>query len=80
MLDVKLIRQETEKVLASLKRRKTEFTLDEFLAKDKEWRSLVSKSENIQAQLKTKSKEIGLAIKDKKDPEIIGIANLIAKR
>lgn len=77
MLDVKLIRQETEKVLASLKRRKTEFTLDEFLAKDKEWRGLVSKSENIQAQLKSKSKEIGLAIKEKKDPE--GIKSEVAR-
>lgn len=71
MLDVKLIRQETEKVLASLKRRKSEFSLDEFLAKDKEWRNLVSKSETIQASLKNKSKEIGLAMKEKRDAESI---------
>lgn len=71
MLDVKLIRQDTAKVLASLKRRKSEFSLDEFLAKDKEWRNLVTKSETIQSQLKNKSKEIGLAMKEKKDPEPI---------
>lgn len=71
MLDVKLIRQETAKVLASLKRRNPAFTLDEFLAKDKEWRGLVSHSETIQSQLKNKSKEIGLAMKEKKDTESI---------
>ena len=71
MLDVKLIRQDTAKVLVSLKRRKPEFSLDDFLSKDKEWRNLVSKSETIQNQLKNKSKEIGLAMKDKKDAEPI---------
>lgn len=71
MLDVKLIRQDTAKVLASLKRRKTEYSLDEFLGKDKEWRNLVARSESIQSQLKTKSKDIGLAMKEKKDAEPI---------
>ena len=71
MLDVKLIRQETAKVLAALKRRKQEFSLDEFLLKDKEWRNLVTKSELIQSQLKNKSKEIGMAMKEKKDAEPI---------
>jgi len=62
MLDINLIRNETETVRKNLKRRNNpEYLkmLDELLKKDEEWRSLKTKNQELQHERNVLSKKIG---------------------
>lgn len=60
MIDLKLIRQEPEKVKESLRKRGRETGIvDEILQFDAEWRNLVSEQGKLQAELNRRSEEIG---------------------
>ena len=70
MLDINLIRNETEMVRENLKRRDKKENLkllDEFLKKDGEWRKLKTKNQELQHKRNVLSKKIGLLKKGKKD-------------
>ncbi|MCR4429089.1 MAG: serine--tRNA ligase [Caldiserica bacterium] len=60
MIDLKLIRQDPEKVKESLRKRGRETSIvDEILRLDAEWRNLVSEQGKFQAELNRRSEEIG---------------------
>jgi seryl-tRNA synthetase len=59
MIDIQLIRQDTEKVQAALAMRGTEFNIDEILETDKQRRALLQETENLKARRNTVSKDIG---------------------
>ena len=67
MLDIKLIRQEPEKVKAALKRRNAEDRIDELLALDKERRDMLYETEQLKNQQNTVSKQIPQFKKEGKD-------------
>ena len=58
MLDIKLIRQEPEKVKAALARRKEEDKIDEILELDKKRRDALYEAEQLKNQQNTVSKQI----------------------
>jgi seryl-tRNA synthetase len=59
MIDIQLIRQDTEQVQAALAMRGTEFNIDEILETDKQRRALLQETENLKARRNTVSKDIG---------------------
>ena len=59
MIDIQLIRQNTEQVQAALAMRGTEFNIDEILNTDKQRRALLQETENLKAHRNTVSKDIG---------------------
>ena len=59
MLDIQLIRQDTEHVRAALAMRGTEFNLDEILNIDKQRRELLQETESLKANRNAVSKNIG---------------------
>ena len=59
MIDIQLIRQDTEQVQAALAMRGTEFNIDEILDIDKQRRVLLQETENLKARRNTVSKDIG---------------------
>ena len=59
MLDIQLIRQDTEHVQAALAMRGTEFNLDEILNIDKQRRALLQETESLKANRNAVSKNIG---------------------
>ena len=67
MLDIKLIRQEPEKVKAALKRRKAEDRVDELLALDTERRDVLYNVEQLKSKQNTVSKQIPVLKKEGKD-------------
>ena len=67
MLDIKLIRQEPEKVKAALKRRNAEDRIDELIALDKERRDMLYETEQLKNQQNTVSKQIPQFKKEGKD-------------
>ncbi|MBE7035457.1 MAG: serine--tRNA ligase [Ruminococcaceae bacterium] len=58
MLDIKLIRQEPEKVKAALARRKEEITIDELLELDKRRRDALYEAEQLKSKQNAVSKQI----------------------
>ena len=58
MLDIKLIRQEPEKVKAALARRKEEDKIDELLALDSQRRDALYEAEQLKSKQNAVSKQI----------------------
>lgn len=67
MLDIKLIRENPEKVNELLKRRNESLSIDEVLKIDSERREIQTKADNLRAERKNLSKDIGMLIKEGKD-------------
>ena len=67
MLDIKLIRQEPEKVKAALARRKAEDRVDELLTLDTERRDVLYNVEQLKNKQNTVSKQIPILKKEGKD-------------
>ena len=59
MLSIQLLREHPEAVRRALERRHTDAPLDEALAVDAEWRSVLSEVESLRAERNAISKEIG---------------------
>ncbi len=83
MLDIKFIRENRKKVEEALKRRGASFDLERFLKLDEERRRLLKEVEELKAMRNTASKEIGLSLREKKDPtlkkeEMRGVSQKIA--
>jgi seryl-tRNA synthetase len=69
MLDINLIRNNSEPVIKSLRDRRYEFDLDALLSLDERRRNLITESESLQSRRKSISKEIGLLMKAGKRDE-----------
>jgi len=67
MLDIKLLRNDTEKVRKALERRKENFDLDEFLKLDEKRRELLYEVEQLKSKQNAASKQIPLLKKEGKD-------------
>lgn len=67
MLDIKLIRENPEKVNELLKRRNPELSIDEILEVDRSRRECQLKADNLRAQRKNMSQEIGRLKKEGAD-------------
>ncbi|MBE7027428.1 MAG: serine--tRNA ligase [Ruminococcaceae bacterium] len=67
MLDIRLIRQEPEKVKAALKRRNAEDRIDELLELDKARRDMLYRTEQLKNEQNTVSKQIPQLKKEGKD-------------
>jgi seryl-tRNA synthetase len=67
MLDIKFIRENPEKVNELLKRRNPELSIDEIIEVDKTRREVQVKADNLRAERKNKSQEIGKLIKEARD-------------
>ena len=64
MLDIQLIRQDTEYVRNALTMRGTELNIDEILNFDKQRRELLKETEGLKAKRNTASKKIGRMVND----------------
>lgn len=71
MLDIKLIRENPEKINELLKRRSPDLSIDEVIEVDKQRRELQVKADNLRAQRKTSSQDIGKLKKEGKDTETL---------
>jgi len=67
MLDVRFVRENTEKVMRSLRDRGYALSLDEFLAREEERRAVLLKAEELRGRRNVVSTEIGRLKKEKKD-------------
>jgi len=86
MIDINLIRNETEMVKENLKRRGKEYPkmMDKLLEKDDSWRKLKTKNQELQHKRNVLSREIGLLKSKGKDAkkemkEVAGIPEKIKK-
>lgn len=61
MLDILLLRNDLDKVVARLKARKFEFPADEFKALEAQRKTIQTNTENLQAKRNAASKQIGIA-------------------
>jgi len=69
MLDLKLIRSDTEKVKEALKKRKEKINIEGVLTLDQKRRELLSETGVLKEKRNTVSEEIGKAKREKKDAE-----------
>ncbi|MCF7873514.1 MAG: serine--tRNA ligase [Candidatus Omnitrophica bacterium] len=69
MLDIKFVRENPQIVKESLRKRNSNFDLDDFLKIDQARRSLLTKIESLAAEQNRISNKIKELIKDKKDPQ-----------
>ncbi|MCF7895223.1 MAG: serine--tRNA ligase [Candidatus Omnitrophica bacterium] len=69
MLDIKLIRENSELLREALKARKSSFDLESFLRLDQQRRTLLTKIENISAQQNKIGNKIKELLKNKKEPK-----------
>ncbi|MCK5288756.1 MAG: serine--tRNA ligase, partial [Candidatus Omnitrophica bacterium] len=67
MLDVKLIRQNTDLVRKALKDKNSKFNLDEFLKIDEDRRKVLGEIENLKAKQNVIDLEVKVLLKEKKD-------------
>ncbi len=67
MLDIKFVRENTDKVREALEKRGYEVSLDEFLASEEKRRELLRQVEELRGRRNTVSEEIGRLKKQKKD-------------
>ncbi|MBZ4646156.1 MAG: seryl-tRNA synthetase [Petroclostridium sp.] len=67
MLDIKLLRNDTEKVRKALEKRKENFDLDEFLKLDEKRRELLYKAEQLKSEQNATSKQIPAMKKEGRD-------------
>ncbi|OGI00347.1 MAG: serine--tRNA ligase [Candidatus Melainabacteria bacterium GWF2_37_15] len=71
MLDIKLIRENPEKINELLQRRSPDLSVNEILEIDKQRRELQVKADNLRAQRKNASQDIGKLKKEGKDTEAL---------
>ena len=71
MLDIKVIRENPDKVNELLKRRNPELSIDEVIDVDKQRREVQTKADNLRAERKNTSQEIGKLIKEGQDTSFI---------
>ena len=71
MLDIKLIRENPDKINELLKKRNPELSVNEVIEVDKQRRELQVKADNLRAQRKISSQEIGKLKKERKDTEAL---------
>ena len=71
MLDIKLIRENPEKINELLKRRNPELSVDEVLRIDEERRSVQKEADELRAKRKTESQKIGELKKKGENTEAI---------
>ena len=64
MLDIKLIRENPEKINELLKRRNPELSINEVIAIDEERRKIQTKADELRAKIKSESQKIGLMKKN----------------
>lgn len=64
MLDIKLIRENPEKINELLKRRNADLSIDEVIAIDEERRKIQTKADELRAKRKSESQKIGLMKKN----------------
>lgn len=64
MLDIKLIRENPEKINELLKRRNSELSINEVIAIDEERRKIQTKADELRAKRKSESQKIGLMKKN----------------
>src|SRR3989338_277173 len=69
MMDIKLIRDETDKVRDNIKYRGTDFDIDAFVQLDKEWKEAKQELEEKRALRNKVSEEINAAIKQNQRPQ-----------
>lgn len=69
MLDIHVIREETERVAKGLRAKRVEADLQAVLALDKQRRELLTKADVLRAQQNRASEEIGRLMREKKDAE-----------
>jgi len=67
MLDIKIIRENPDKVNELLKRRNPELSIDEVLEIDKQRREVQGKADNLRAERKNISQQVGALKKEGKD-------------
>ncbi len=60
MLDMKLIREQPDRVQTALRNRGSDFDLDGLLELDRRWRATVTQLDSLKSQRNARSKEIGL--------------------
>jgi seryl-tRNA synthetase len=81
MLDIKLIRENTDVVRAALKARNSKLNIDEVLSLDEERRKLLVENEALKAERNKANDEISSAIKAKKNPkEIIDKMKVVSQK
>lgn len=68
MLDIKLLREDMDAVKAMLKARRSDLDLTQFDNLDSERRQLITDSDQIKSEKKDISKQIGLMMREGKDP------------
>ena len=71
MLDIKLIRENPEKINELLKRRNKELSIDEILAVDEERRQIQTKADELRAKRKNESQKIGIMKKNGENTDAI---------
>ena len=71
MLDIKLIRENPEKINELLKRRNPDLSIDEVIAIDEERRKIQTKADELRAKRKSESQKIGLMKKNGEDTDKI---------
>ena len=71
MLDIRLIRENPDKINELLKKRNPELSVNEVIEVDKQRRELQVKADNLRAQRKISSQEIGKLKKERKDTEAL---------
>ena len=67
MFDIKLIREDIEKVKNGLRAKNTDLDLDGLLSLDKKRKNLLVKTDDLRAKKNKANDEIGTLIKSKKD-------------
>ena len=71
MLDIKIIRENPEKINELLKRRNPELSIDEIIKIDAERRKIQAQADDLRAQRKNESQKIGLMKKNGENTDAI---------
>ena len=71
MLDIKMIRENPDKVNELLKRRSSELSIDAILAVDEERRQIQTKADELRAKRKSESQKIGMMKKNGENTDAI---------
>jgi seryl-tRNA synthetase len=71
MLDIKLIRENPEKINELLKRRNTQWSIDEVLQIDEERRKIQTQADELRAKRKNESQKIGMMKKNGENTDAI---------
>ena len=69
MLDIKFIRENTDKLKTALKDRGLNLDLSELVAGDRKWREITTKLDALRAEKNAANQRITKALKEKKDPK-----------